>query len=93
MKSINQSKFSEESIPYFCWDRNWTVAEIKKRLHEEERINILSWILREAKLADVWYFTSPQQILSCFDDLKLRLGRKRKFWEYILNEWQKLGKI
>jgi hypothetical protein len=83
----------EDTVPYFSWDKHWTTREIRKRLHGEQSITTLAWIMREAKFCDVWNFVSPYTVNSNFGKLKNQLGRKRDFWEYILNEWQKLGKI
>ena len=86
-------KLPDTAIPTFCWDRNWTVGEIKKRLREDDGSSVLAWILREAKYSEVWNFATPRQILSCFDDIAPHLGRRTAFWRYILNEWRKMGKI
>ena len=86
-------KLSNTAIPSFCWDRNWTVGEIKKRLREDNSFSVIAWILREAKFSEVWNFVTPQQILTNFDKLESQLGRKAAFWRYILNEWRELGKL
>ena len=83
----------EDTIPYFSWDKHWTIREIRKRLSGEQSINTLAWIMREAKICDVWIFVSPSTVIANFNELKNQLGRKKDFWEYILHEWQKLGKI
>ena len=86
-------QFDDNTIPAFSWDRNWSISEIKKRLTGVDHINVLSWIMREAKFEEVWYFTSPKDVFDSFNELKYLLRRKRLFWEYILNEWHELGKI
>ena len=86
-------QFDDNTIPAFSWARNWSISEIKKRLTGVDHINVLSWIMREAKFEEVWYFTSPKDVFDSFNELKYLLGRKRLFWEYILNEWHELGKI
>jgi hypothetical protein len=87
------TKFDEDVIPYFSWDKHWKVSEIRERLNGEEYLNTLAWLMREATVTDVWEFVSPSMVMSNFEKLKNQLGRKRDFWEYILNEWHKLGKI
>ena len=86
-------EYKDSTVPAFSWDRNWSVSEIKQRLTGVDHINVLSWIMREAKFEEVWFFSSPSQVFAHFDELKYLLGRKRLFWEYILNEWHELGKI
>ena len=97
MKKFRQSgSWSDDDIPYICWDRRWTVGEIRKRLHvhdSDERFRVLAWLMRELKPSEVWYFTSPQAVYAQFDALKPWLGKTRSFWEYLLGTWHELGKL
>ncbi len=94
-ENINE-RWAEDQIPYICWDRNWTVGEIRFRLQSQdvvERYRVLAWLMRELKPSEVWHFTSPQAVYSQFDAVKPWLGQSRSFWEYILGTWHELGKI
>jgi hypothetical protein len=93
--SIN-ARWSDDQIPYICWDRRWTVGEIRQRLQiqdSDEPLRVLAWLMRELKPSEVWYFTSPQAVYSQFDALKPWLGKTRSFWEYLLGTWHELGKL
>lgn len=86
----------DEVVPYFLWDQPMTVAELKRRLASAsppERLRLLAKILREARDPDVWRFTTPQAVLACWDDLSRHLGRRRVFWEYLLERWRADGLI
>jgi hypothetical protein len=82
------------AVPYFLWDDPMTVAEVKARLKsasEPERLRLLALILREARDPDVWLFVSPEEVERLWPRLADRLGRRRSFWEFLLERWSRLG--
>jgi len=86
----------QRAIPYFLWDEPLTVGELRHRLEsgsEEERIRLLAKVLREARDTDVWLFTTPQDVFRRFPKLRLHLGRRRAFWEFLLHRWHEAGLI
>ncbi|MEW6128165.1 MAG: hypothetical protein AB1757_14080 [Acidobacteriota bacterium] len=83
-----------QAIPYFLWDEPMTVAEFKRRLQlasHSEQIRLLAKVLREARDTDVWKFTTPQEVLQKWNELSRHLGRRRNFWEFLFDCWQKEG--
>ena len=71
-----------------------TVGELKQKLNSasvEERNRLLGKILREARDTDVWKFTTPQEVWQNWDKLSPHLGRRREFWKFLLNSWEKGG--
>lgn len=83
-----------QSIPYFLWDEPLTVAEFRQRLQSAssaEQTRLLAKLLREARDTDVWQFTSPAEIWRRWPALAPHLGRRRGFWEFLLDQWQKGG--
>ena len=73
-----------------------SVAELRVKLASssvEERTRLLGKILREARDTDVWQFTTPQDVWLNWDKLSPHLGRRREFWEFLLNSWEKEGLI
>lgn len=82
------------AVPYFLWDEPMTVREFTQRLRTAsapEQKRLLAKLLREARDTDVWQFTSPQEIWQRWNELAPLLGRRRAFWEFLLQSWQKEG--
>lgn len=81
-----------KSIPYFLWDEPMTVGEFRRGLNsesDEEQIRLLAKMLREARDTDVWKFTTPKEVLAKWDKISPRLGKRREFWKFLLESWQK----
>jgi hypothetical protein len=85
-----------DAYPYFVWDDPMTNRELRHRLQTAslpERNRLLAKILREARDCDVWRYTSPEAVVEAWADLSLYLGRRRRFWEYLLSLWAQQGRI
>lgn len=85
-----------ESVPYFMWDEPMTVAELREKLSaasEDERVRLLGKVLREARDTDVWNFTTPHELIAVWDKVERHLGRRRRFWKFLISEWRELGLI
>ena len=83
-----------EVVPYFTWDAPLTVREIHQHLRsasDAERFQLLGRILREARDTDVWAFTTPAFVAGNWNKLKPHLGRRRAFWEWLLQSWKEDG--
>lgn len=95
MSVLLSTNLDENSaIPYFLWDEPLTVGELKNRLvsaSSEEQTRILGKILREARDTDVWKFTTPQEVWRNWKELSKHLGRRREFWEFLFESWEKEG--
>ncbi|MGE3844181.1 MAG: hypothetical protein AB7I50_21620 [Vicinamibacterales bacterium] len=79
------------AIPYFTWDEPMTVAEIRERLRTAapaEKGRLLGRLLREARDTDVWRFTTPEEVVALWPALTLHLGRRRRFWQFLLGRWR-----
>jgi len=84
------------AIPYFLWDEPMTVAEFRQRLTStsvQERMRLLAKVLREARDTDVWRFTTPEEVKRQWPELSPRLGRRRVFWTFLLECWQREGLV
>ncbi len=82
------------AVPYFLWDEPMTLAELRARLQRAsrpERMRLLGRILREARDPDVWRFTTPAELAASWPELQRYLGRRRGFWEFLLQRWRELG--
>ncbi len=92
--SLSTDLRDPNAIPYFLWDDPMTVRDVHRLLATAslpERDRLLGKILREAKDTDVWLFTTPTEVARRFDSLAHHLGRRRRFWEFLLAAWQKQG--
>ncbi|HEX6904702.1 MAG TPA: hypothetical protein VF789_33650 [Thermoanaerobaculia bacterium] len=85
-----------QAVPYFLWDEPMTVQELRGRLEtasHPERVRLLAKILREARDTEVWKFTTLGTVLRLWPELSRQLGRRRRFWEFLLDEWDRQGLI
>jgi len=73
-----------------------TVAELRRRLtagSPAEQNRLLSKLLREARDTDVWKFTSPAEVWRRWQAVAAQPGRRRAFWEFLLDRWRGEGLI
>jgi hypothetical protein len=94
--SLSADLTDPSAVPYFLWDEPLTVAEIRRRLataSPAEQTRLLAKLLREARDTDVWKFISPEAVWRKWPEVSPYLGRRRKFWEFLLDRWQKEGLI
>lgn len=80
----------------FAWDRGWTESDLRRRLAEappRERLRLMAWILREARVPEVWRFLTPRDVDANLPALLPFLGRRRGFWTYLFGKWHELGKL
>src|SRR5690349_16227910 len=86
-----------EAVPYFNWDVPVTNAQVRETLRDgsdSERLEWIARIMREARYEDVWrYLSLRRDVLALWERLAPRLGRKRRFWEFLLGEWRRAGLI
>jgi hypothetical protein len=85
-----------EARPYFLWDEDITIAELRARLggeDEGERLRLLGKMLREARDIDVWIFVTPKEVADALPKIAHRLGRRRQFWEFLIDGWRADGII
>jgi hypothetical protein len=94
MPTLSTDLTKPDAIPYFLWDEPITVQELRTRLRmasRPERLRLLAKILREARDTEVWLFMSPDEVARSWCDLAGQLGRRRPFWEFLLEEWRRQG--
>jgi len=86
---------SQKSLrPYFLWDEDLSVDDLKERLRGEdrrERLRLLAKMLREARDIDVWLFVTPAEVAEELPAIRHRLGRRRAFWEFLIEGWRADG--
>jgi hypothetical protein len=84
----------EDERPYFLWDEERTVAGFRRALataDAAERCRLIGKLMREARDPDVWRFVTPQEVWREWPRIRRYLGRRRAFWDYLLDGWHRDG--
>lgn len=80
--------------PYFLWDLDVTAAELRERLrHPDPKIRA-QWqgrLMREARPDEVWHWMSLEEVLRDLAAIQPHLGRKRRFWTFLIDGWRADG--
>jgi hypothetical protein len=82
--------------PYFLWSENTTVAELHAILDDPEnpaRSLYLARLMREATVEEVWKFVTPAEVAAAWPQVQVHLGRRRRFWRFLLDTWKAHGAI
>jgi hypothetical protein len=80
--------------PYFLWDEDVSVHELRQRLRgtdPAERERLLAKLLREARDVDAWEFVTPEEVAAALPGICHRLGRRRGFWQFLIDGWREDG--
>lgn len=96
MRALTTDLAQVECRPYFFWDEDTSIAELRAVLSgtdADERKRMLGKMLREARDADVWQFVSPLDVAVALPELGRHLGRRREFWEYLIGRWRAHGLV
>ena len=82
--------------PDFLWDEPLSRDQLKQLMvsgSEEERVYYAAKILREARFDEVWEYLTPVFFDRHWDKLRTRLGRKKRFWQFLRDTWKSHGLI
>lgn len=80
----------------FAWDRPETAESLHRRLAtstDSEWLRTAAWLMREARVEQVWKFLTLRQVADSFPQLSPMLGRRRPVWEHLLRCAHELGRI
>jgi hypothetical protein len=80
----------------FAWDRPETADSLRERLLKSSRsewLRLAAWILREARVEEVWQFLTLREVADAFPHLCGRLGHRRSVWEHLLKAAHELGRL
>lgn len=94
MRPLTTDMTDASKRPYFLWDEDITIGELRERLErgsDYERTRLLAKLLREARDIDVWHFVTPLDVAKRLPSLGRRLGRRRAFWQFLIHGWQADG--
>ena len=96
MRPLTTDFTQSDRRPYFLWDEDTSVAELRAALSSPEdpaRLHVLGKMLREARDTDVWQFTTPDEVSRELPALTRHLSRRRHFWEFVIGRWRALGLV
>ena len=85
---------ADDRRPYFLWDEDVSIAELRAVLGGPDgpaRDRLFGKMLREARDLDVWRFVRPSDVAAALDRLRPRLGRRYRFWRFLLDGWRSDG--
>jgi hypothetical protein len=94
MRPLTVDLSNGDKRPYFFWDEDVTIDELKAVMvdgPEPEKLRLLGKMLREARDTDVWLFVTPGEVARALPSLSRRLGRRRAFWEFLISGWREHG--
>ena len=94
MRALTTDMKRGELRPYFLWDEDVSIDELRAVLSggdEHERERLLGKMLREARDIDVWTFVTPDRVAHELPTLGRRLGRRRAFWQFLIDGWREDG--
>ena len=94
MRPLTTDLTREDARPYFLWDEDVSISELRQVLagpDSARRDQLFGKMLREARDLDVWRFVTPQQVACMLPRLARRLGRRRGFWEFLIQGWREDG--
>ncbi len=80
----------------FAWDRPETEATLRARLQSAtgtEWLRTAAWLMREARVEEVWRYLTLQEVADRFPELSPLLGRRQPVWEHLLRAARELGRI
>jgi hypothetical protein len=81
--------------PYFLWDCDMTLDELRKGLRDPEpaaRAYLIGKLMRQAKPDDVFTFVSPREIRELWPSIVRHLGKTRDFWIWLFDSWEAQGR-
>lgn len=94
MRPLTVDLNAREGRPYFLWDEDISVGELRQVLEdgsEYERVRLVGKMLREARDIDVWEFMTPAQVAEMLPKVGRRLGRRAGFWRFLIDGWRADG--
>ena len=91
------SGIDSSKAPYFNWDSDVSENQVRRALTQGTEAEQAFWvarIMREARYQDVWQYLDLQRdILPRWEKVRVILGRKRRFWEFLIQRWRANGLI
>lgn len=87
----------EQGRPYFLWSEDMSEDEFRRVLEGARGPQVQALytgrLMREARVAEVWYYLTPQQVAERWPRVEPHLGRMRSFWAGLLEAWNEAGRV
>ena len=80
----------------FAWDRPESVASLRAKIEDSESpgwLRTVAWLMREARVDQVWEFLTLRQAADCFPQVSPMLGRRKAVWEHLFRAAHELGRL
>lgn len=80
----------------FAWVHPESAETLRIRLATEDPstwLQTVAWLMREARVDQVWEFLTLKQVAEAFPKVSPLLGRRRPVWEHLLRAAHELGRI
>lgn len=80
--------------PWFLWDVDVDEETLRARLHHPDPAIRAQWqgaVLREARFDEVFHYLSLDEILRDYARIERHLGRRRRFWQWLIDGWRRDG--
>lgn len=94
VRALTSDMSMGDKRPYFLWDEDISVDELREKLASDdvvERRRLLGKMLREARDIDVWLFATPEEVARELPFITRRLGRRARFWTWLIGGWRQDG--
>ena len=92
-----QPPLDAEGRPYFLWSEEMNDQRFRQVLAgsegKETQFLYTARLLREARVAEVWAYLTPQDIADRWPSVKRHLGRMKLFWETLLEAWRDAERV
>ena len=90
MANVTGDLDEPDRVPYFLWDEDVTIAELRAILDGPDtprKLQLVGKMLREARDTDVWVFVTPEEVRRLLPLVERRLGRRLPFWKFLIEGW------
>lgn len=82
---------------YFLWSEDMDEARFRDILAglegPEQQALYTARLLREARVAEVWHYLSPQDVADRWPVAQKHLGRMTEFWRSLLESWNEASRV
>jgi len=96
MRPLTKDSSRADARPYFLWDEDTSIAEFRGILNggdSDQRDRLIGKMLREARDIDVWEYVTPDEVARLLPRIGRHLGRRKPFWEFLIEGWRRDGLI